>query len=111
MAANEECQEGGGSQSTTDFLTVTTEQEGPSDSSTDVKCRPHPSDPTHSQQLSEDESGECTEGVESVETECVIIEKSSHIISCTTVSAKASEEQQEGVLSNQQADVCCSQEV
>lgn len=107
MPASEESQESGQSQSTTDFLTITTEEEGQSDSSTDVKYRPHPSDPTHSQQLSEnsvpaagreDESGECTEGLESVEMECIIIEENSHIILSTTVSATASEE---GVLSNQ----------
>uniref|UniRef100_A0A3Q0QY69 Coiled-coil domain containing 149b n=1 Tax=Amphilophus citrinellus TaxID=61819 RepID=A0A3Q0QY69_AMPCI len=110
MPASEELQESGQSQSTTDFLTLTTEEEGLSDSSTDVNYRPHPSDPTHSQQLledsvpaagREDESGECTEGVDSVEMECIIIGEKSHIISSTTISATASEEQQEGVLSNQ----------
>lgn len=117
--ASEECQESGQSQSTAVFTSFTTEEEGLSDSSADVKYlnRPDPSDPGHSQQLSEnsvptaggeEESYECTVGGESVETECNVIERNSHITSSTTVSTTASEEHQEDVLTT--ADVCSSQE-
>lgn len=117
--ASEECQESGQSQSTAVFTSFTTEEEGLSDSSADVKYlnRPDPSDPGHSQQLSEnsvptaggeEESYECTVGGESVETECNVIERNSHITSSTTVSTTASQEQQEDVLTT--ADVCSSQE-
>ncbi|XP_026026908.1 coiled-coil domain-containing protein 149-like isoform X2 [Astatotilapia calliptera] len=118
MPASEECQESGQSQSTAVFTRFATE-EGLSDSSADVKYlnRPDPSDPGHSQQLSEnsvptaggeEESDECTVGGESVETECNVIERNSHVTSSTTVSTAASEEQQEDVLTT--ADVCSSQE-
>lgn len=118
MPASEECQESGQSQSTAVFTSFATE-EGLSDSSADVKYlnRPDPSDPDHSQQLSEnsvptaggEESDECTVGGESVETECNVIERNSHVTSSTTVSTTASEEQQEDVLTT--ADVCSSQEL
>uniref|UniRef100_A0A3Q4H876 Coiled-coil domain containing 149b n=1 Tax=Neolamprologus brichardi TaxID=32507 RepID=A0A3Q4H876_NEOBR len=118
MPASEECQESDQSQSTAVFTSFATE-EGLSDSSADVKYlnRPDPSDPGHSQQLSEnsvptaggeEESDECTVGGESVETECNVIERNSHVTSSTTVSTTASEEQQEDVLTT--ADVCSSQE-
>lgn len=117
MPASEECQESDQSQSTTIFTSFATE-EGLSDSSADVKYlnRPDPSDPGHSQQLSEnsvptaggeEESDECTVGGESVETECNVIERNSHVTSSTTVSTTASDEQ-EDVLTT--ADVCSSQE-
>lgn len=117
MPASEECRESGQSQSTAVFTSFATE-EGLSDSSADVKYlnRPDPSGPDHSQQLSEnsvptaggEESDECTVGGESVETECNVIERNSHVTSSTTVSTTASEEQQEDVLTT--ADVCSSQE-
>lgn len=117
MPASEECQESDQSQSTAIFTSFATE-EGLSDSSADVKYlnRPDPSDPGHSQQLSEnsvptaggeEESDECTVGGESVETECNVIERNSHVTSSTTVSTTASDEQ-EDVLTT--ADVCSSQE-
>uniref|UniRef100_A0A3Q2V9J8 Coiled-coil domain containing 149b n=1 Tax=Haplochromis burtoni TaxID=8153 RepID=A0A3Q2V9J8_HAPBU len=119
MPASEECQESGQSQSAAVFTSFATE-EGLSDSSADVKYlnRPDPSDPGHSQQLSEnsvptaggaEESDECTVGGESVETECNVIERNSHVTLSTTVSTTASEEQQEDVLTT--ADVCSSQEL
>ncbi|XP_005726835.1 coiled-coil domain-containing protein 149-like isoform X1 [Pundamilia nyererei] len=119
MPASEECQESGQSQSAAVFTSFATE-EGLSDSSADVKYlnRPDPSDPGHSQQLSEnsvptaggaEESDECTVGGESVETECNVIERNSHVTLSTTVSTAASEEQQEDVLTT--ADVCSSQEL
>lgn len=121
MPASEECQESDQSQSTAIFTSFATE-EGLSDSSADVKYlnRPDPSDPGHSQQLSEnsvptaggeEESDECTVGGESVETECNVIERNSHVTSSTTVSTTVSttaSDEQEDVLTT--ADVCSSQE-
>ncbi|XP_073322237.1 coiled-coil domain-containing protein 149-like isoform X2 [Pagrus major] len=64
----------------------------------------------------EDESDECTDGVETVETECIITEEDTDI-AASTAAAVSSAEEQEDVQSNQETelsdetDVCVRQEI
>lgn len=80
-----------------------------------------PSNTSHSEQASENcdptggrEDDTCTEGVETVETECVIIEENISSMSSTTAASAPTAEEQEDVQSNQETelsdgtDVCVS---
>lgn len=80
-----------------------------------------PSNTSHSEQGSENsdptggrEDDTCTEGVETVETECVIIEENISSMSSTTAASAPTAEEQEDVQSNQETelsdgtDVCVS---
>lgn len=80
-----------------------------------------PSNTSHSEQASENcdptggrEDDTCTEGVETVETECVIIEENISSMSSTTAAFAPTAEEQEDVQSNQETelsdgtDVCVS---
>ncbi|XP_022074021.1 coiled-coil domain-containing protein 149-like isoform X2 [Acanthochromis polyacanthus] len=113
----DECHESGQSQITVDCTALTEEEECPSDSlpKETYLNKPHPPDLCSSPQPSEgsdptggrgDESDECTEVAETVETECIITEENIDTVSSTAVSTTAYEEQQEEVQSNQETDVC-----
>ncbi|XP_069571501.1 coiled-coil domain-containing protein 149-like isoform X1 [Brachyistius frenatus] len=115
MSNSDECDENGESQLTMDCTALTKEEECLSDSAPieTYLNKPHPSGPRHLQQPSEnsdpaggreDESHECANGAETVETECIITDENIHVVSST------SEKQQEDVQSNQQTDVCGRQE-
>ncbi|XP_069023805.1 coiled-coil domain-containing protein 149-like isoform X4 [Embiotoca jacksoni] len=115
MSNSDECDENGESQLTMDCTALTKEEECLSDSAPieTYLNKPHQLGPRHLQQPSEnsdpaggreDESHECANGAETVETECIITDEDIHVVSST------SEKQQEDVQSNQQTDVCGRQE-
>lgn len=127
MPNGEECHDSNQSPITMDLTALTSHQ------STDEGCLSVslptvidentlcPSNTSHSEQGSENsdptggrEDDTCTEGVETVETECVIIEENISSMSSTTAASAPTAEEQEDVQSNQETelsdgtDVCVS---
>lgn len=127
MPNGEECHDSNQSPITMDLTALTSHQ------STDEGCLSVslptvidentlcPSNTSHSEQASENcdptggrEDDTCTEGVETVETECVIIEENISSMSSTTAASAPTAEEQEDVQSNQETelsdgtDVCVS---
>ncbi|XP_047431988.1 coiled-coil domain-containing protein 149-A-like isoform X2 [Mugil cephalus] len=117
---DDQCHDSAHPHTATDCLTK--DDECPSDSVDEATCseKTHPSDPFHSQHPSEnsvptggreeEESDGRTEGEEALEPESIISKENIHVVSSTTVSTSASEEQQEDVQLNLVADVCDNQD-
>ncbi|XP_068582710.1 coiled-coil domain-containing protein 149-like isoform X2 [Cebidichthys violaceus] len=107
---SEECHDGGQSQVTTDLTSHRSKEE---ECASDSSSTQHPSDLCHIEQILEDseptggreeQSDECTNGVEIVETEFILTEAN---INSTiyTAAAASSDEEQENVQSNQETEL------
>ncbi|XP_074486066.1 coiled-coil domain-containing protein 149-like isoform X2 [Sebastes fasciatus] len=108
---SEECGDSGQSQVTTDLRDLTSHGSKEEECVSDSSPTQHPSDLSLLQQTleniagREDESEEWTEGLETVETQCILTEENISSALFTAAAAGNSDEEQEDVQSNQETEL------